>query len=229
MKYSIIIATLNEEKGIAKVINSIPSEIKKDAEIIVADVSSDSTSDIAEKLGVRVIRMKKRGKGRQIREAVKQSKGEILIFMDGDATDPGEYIPKLIKKMEKTNADIALACRSEKNFKEDNKDMKKAYWFTIVLCRPVFWLINFKASDPLAGFRAIRRKDWDKLNLKSDDFRIETEMNIKGMLHNFKVAEIQIPNLARAGGLTSSKLFFNPVMLFKILFMVLNFYFFKKI
>jgi len=227
MKYSIIIATLNEEKGIAKVINSIPLEIKKEAEIIVPDVSTDSTPRIAEKLGARVIRMKEKGKGRQMREAVKQSNGEILIFMDGDATDPGEYIPQLVEKLE--DASMALACRSEKNFKDDSRDMKNAYILTIIFCRPVFWLINFKASDPLAGFRAIRRKDWDKLDLKSDDFRIETEMNIKGMLHNFKVEEIQIPRLARAGGLTSSKLFLNPVMLFKILGMVLNFYFFKKI
>lgn len=227
MKYSIIIATLNEEKGIAKVINSIPKETRSQSEIIVPDVSTDSTPEIAEKLGARVIRMKKKGKGRQMREAVRQSNGEILIFMDGDATDPGEYIPQLIKKLE--NVDMALACRSEKNFKEDDKGMKNAYFFTIIFCRPLFWLINFKASDPLAGFRAIRRKDWDKLDLESDDFRIEAEMNIKGMLHNFKVEEIQIPNLSRAGGLMSSKLFFNPTMLFKILYIVLNFYLFKKI
>lgn len=227
MKYSIIICTLNEEKGIAKVINSIPPEIKKDAEIIVPDVSTDSTPEIAEKLGAKVIRMKEKGKGRQMRYAVTQSRGEILIFLDGDATDPGEYTPQLIKKLE--DVDLALACRSERSFKEDDRGMKNIYWFTIIFCRPVFWLINFKASDPLAGFRAIRRKDWDKLNLYSNDFRIETEMNIKGMLNNFKVGEIQIPKLGRAGGIMSSKLFFNPIMLFKILNMVLVFYFFKKI
>lgn len=226
MKFSIIIPTLNEEKGIAKVINSIPLEIKKDAEIIVVDVSIDSTPDIAEKLGAKVIRMKEKGKGRQVREAVKQSNGEVLIFMDGDATDPGEYIPQLIKKLD--NANIALACRSERDFNEDDKDMKNAYWLTIIFCRPLFWLINFKASDPLAGFRAIRRRDWDKLDLKSDDFRLETEMNIKGMLRNFKVEEIQIPNLARAGGFMSSKLLSDPSMSFKILVMVLNFFLFKK-
>lgn len=229
MKYSIIIATLNEEKGIAKVINSIPKEIRNQAEIIVPDVSTDSTPIIAERLGAKVIRMKEKGKGRQMREAVKQSKGEMLIFMDGDATDPGGYIPKMIKKMEETKANIVLACRSEKDFEEDDKEMKKAYSFSIIFYKPLFALINFKASDPLAGFRIIRRRDWDKLDLKSDDFRIETEMNIKGMLKNFRAEEIQIPNLARAGGLMSSKLTSDPIMEFKILSMILIFLFFKKI
>lgn len=227
MKYSIIIATLNEEQGIAKVINSIPKEIKNEAEIIVPDVSTDSTPEIAEKLGAKVIRMKEKGKGRQMREAVKQSNGEILIFMDGDATDPGEYIPQLMIKLE--NANLALACRSEKDFKDDDERMKDAYLLTILFCRPLFWLIDFKASDPLAGFRALRRTDWDKLDLKSDDFRIETEMNIKGMQHNFKVEEIQIPNLARAGGLMGSKLLTSPSASFKIFVMVMNFYLFKRI
>lgn len=224
MKFSIIIATLNEEKGIAKTINSIPPEIKKDAEIIVADVSTDSTPEIAEKLGARVIRMKEKGKGRQMREAVKQSKGEILIFMDGDATDPGEYIPKLIKKMEETKANIVLACRSGDNFKKDDKMAKRAYKLYAVFCLPLFWPIGIKAADPLAGFRAISRKDWDSLHLQSNYFEIETEMNLKALKKKFIIEEIHIPNLRRADGITGSKLFADPKMWFRIVWTVLKFY-----
>ncbi len=226
-KFSIIIPTLNEEKGIAKVINSIPKEIRSQSEVIVPDVSTDSTPIIAEKLGAKVIRMKERGKGRQMREAVKQSKGEILVFLDGDATDPAEYIPQLVHELRGVN--LALACRSGDNFSSDDKMMKKAYFLACIFSRPLFWLINFKAADPLAGFRAIRRDDWDKLDLKSDDFRIETEMNIKALKHGFTVKEIHIPNLARAGGLASSKFTTNPAMWFKVAGMVLNFILFKKI
>lgn len=229
MKYSIIIATLNEEKGIAKAINSIPKEIKNESEIIVADVSADSTPDIAEKLGARVIRMKERGKGRQMREAVKQSIGEILIFMDGDATDPGEYIPQLVKKLEETNANIVLACRSSENFKEDDKMARRAYLFYAIFCLPLFWLIGMKAADPLAGFRAIRRKDWDLLCLKSDYFEIESEMNIKALKKNFIIKEIHIPNLIRADGITGSKLFADPKMWFYIIRMIFSYWLEKKI
>lgn len=229
MKYSIIIATLNEEKGIAKVINSIPSEIKKDAEIIVPDVSTDSTPRIAEELGAKVIRMTEKGKGRQMREAVRQSNGEILIFMDGDATDPGEYIPKLLKKMKETKANIVLACRSGENFKEDDRMAKNAYKLYAIFCLPLFWLIGIKAADPLAGFRLISRKDWNLLNLKSNYFEIESEMNIKALKQNFSIKEIHIPNLRRADGITGSKLFADPVMWFKIIWVIFKFFIKEKI
>lgn len=226
MLYSIIIATLNEEKGIAKVINSIPEKIRNEAEIIVADVSTDSTPEIAEKLGARVIRMKEKGKGRQMREAARQSKGEILIFLDGDMEYPPEYIPPLLNKLQAV--DLALACRSNDNFEADDKAVKRAHWFFSLYCVPLFALVKFRSAEPLSGFRAIRKKDWDRLDLKSDYFEIETEMNIKAVRDNFTVGEIHVPNLKRADGLSSSKFLASPRMWFKILGMVFNFYFFKK-
>lgn len=228
MKYSIIIPTLNEEVGIGKVIASIPEEIKKQAEIIVPDVSTDKTPDIALKMGAKVIKMNERGKGRQMKEAVKQSNGEIVIFMDGDATDPGDYIPKLIDKMEETNANMVLACRSWESFDRDDKFAKMAYWIYAIFCLPLFWPMGIRAADPLAGFRAIRRKDWDALNLKSDYFEIETEMNIKAIKKKFIIKDIHIPNIARADGITNSKLFGDPRMWFKIARKALGFYISKE-
>src|SRR5947207_215170 len=105
-KISIIIPTLNEEEGIAKVICSIPQEIRKISEVLVVDASDDLTTVIAQNLGVRVLKSTRRGKGWQMRHGVEESKGEILIFLDGDGTDPADYIPRLLKKLEK--ADLVL-------------------------------------------------------------------------------------------------------------------------
>jgi glycosyltransferase involved in cell wall biosynthesis len=202
---SIIIPTLNEEEGIAKVICSIPEEIRNQSEVIVVDVSADCTPIIAERLGAKVIKVEKKGKGRQMRQGAENSQGEILIFLDGDGTDPPQYIPKLLKELE--GADLVLGCRSMEKFKTDDRAMRrvvKVYGFFI---KPIFRLINFKASDPLAGFRAIRKKDWQKLELESNDFKIETEMNIKAMKQGFRIKEVAIPHLKRCGGgLKASKL-----------------------
>ena len=103
---SIIIPTLNEEQAIAKVICSIPESAAEKAEIIVVDASDDYTPAIARRLGARVVRTGKKGKGRQMKMGAKKSKGKILVFLDGDGTDPPEYIPKLLKKLEK--ADLVL-------------------------------------------------------------------------------------------------------------------------
>jgi len=210
---SIIIPTLDEEEGIAKTICSIPEEIRKKSEIIAVDSSSDYTAIIAKKLGAKVIKEKK-GKGRQMRRGVAESKGDTLVFMDGDGTDPGEYIPKLLRKLER--ADLVLGCRSLKHFKSDYPGMRQLFKFYRIFFVPPFRLVDFRVSDPLAGFRAIRRKDWDSLNLKSNTFEIETEMNIKAIKGGFIIKEVKIPHLKRCGGILKSKFGANPKMWFKI-------------
>ncbi|PIR72167.1 MAG: hypothetical protein COU42_02480 [Candidatus Nealsonbacteria bacterium CG10_big_fil_rev_8_21_14_0_10_36_24] len=217
---SIIIPTLNEEEGIAKTICSIPEKIRRDSEVLVADASADYTPIIAQNLGAKMIRTKK-GKGRQMRYAVEKSKGDILIFLDGDGTDPAEYIPKLLEKLK--TADLVLGCRSKKIFKNDYPMMRELYRFYRIFVAPPFRLLNFRVSDPLAGFRAIRRKDWDRLNLKSNTFEIETEMNIKAIKLGFVIKEVKIPNLKRCGGVLKSKFGTNPKMWFKILRLFLKY------
>jgi hypothetical protein len=80
----------------------------------------------------------------------------------------------------------------------------------------IFKPIGFKVSDPLAGFRVIRKKDWERLDLKNNDLGIETEMNIKVVEKGLKVKEVLIPHFKRAGGLIDSKTVFHPHAWFKI-------------
>lgn len=218
---SIIVPTLNEEEGIAKVLCSISERIRKKSEIIVVDASDDFTPIIAKKLGAKVLKEKKKGKGWQMKQAVKKSRGEILIFLDGDGTDPAQFIPKLLKKLK--TADLVLGCRSLKKFKADDPKMRYVFKLYQTIVVPVFHLIGLKVSDPLAGFRAIRRKDWERLNLKSDAFEIETEMNINALKNGFIIKEVQIPNLKRCGGLKKSKFGSDPKMWFKISKMTLDY------
>ena len=218
---SIIIPTLNEEEGIAKVICSIPEEIRNQSEVIVVDVSTDCTPLIAERLGAKVIKAEKKGKGRQMRQGVENSQGEILIFLDGDSTHPAQYIPELLKKLKKAN--LVLGCQGMEVFKTDDKMMREFFIIYGFFIRPLFNLIGLKVSDPLAGFRAIRRKDWEKLDLRSDDFEIETEMNIKAMKERFVIKEVATPHLKRGGGFLKSKLTTNPRMWFRILNTVLKY------
>ncbi|OGZ63146.1 MAG: hypothetical protein A2639_03030 [Candidatus Staskawiczbacteria bacterium RIFCSPHIGHO2_01_FULL_34_27] len=222
-KLSIIIPTLNEEEGIAKVICSIPEEIRKISEVIVVDFSDDFTPIIAKRLGAEVLRGDKKGKGRQMRQAVKKSKGEILVFLDGDGTDPADFIPKLLEKLEKSN--IVLGCRNSGKLDiKKPKIYEKLDFFGRKLSGKFYaYMFGLKVFDPLAGFRAIRRKDWDALNLKSDGFEIETEMNIKAMKNHFKIEQVLLPNLRRSGGVTASKFLLSPKSIIKVIRIVLEY------
>ena len=214
IQVSIIIPTRNEEEAIAKVLCSIPEGIQKKAEIIVVDSSKDMTPIIARRLGARVVKVKKKGKGYAMKLGVKVARSDTLIFLDGDGTDPPQYIPKLLNKLKKY--DLVLASRNLRNKYSDRK-----YKFIFATCIPFvksfFKFLNFDVKgDPLAGFRAIKRDAWNVLNLKSNDFLIETEMNLKAIEYGLKIGEISIPILSRCGGLLKSKLVRNPNQWIKI-------------
>jgi glycosyltransferase involved in cell wall biosynthesis len=214
-KISIIIPTKNEELAIAKVICSIPRKILKNAEVIVADSSNDMTPIIARRLGAKVIKVKG-GKGLAMIKAAKIAKGDILVFLDGDGTDPPQIIPKLLKKLKKCDIVIASRCKVDKNLKNS---MYKVLWYLYIHFMKSIWKLvgmNFK-GDPLAGFRAMRKETWKKLKLKSKDFLIESEMNIKAKMLGLKICEIGIPVYSRIGGLFSSKLVTNPRQWIKII------------
>jgi glycosyltransferase involved in cell wall biosynthesis len=180
----------------------------------VVDSSEDKTPIIAKKLGAKVIKVKKKGKGYAMKLGAKIAKSDVLIFLDGDGTDPPQYIPKLLDKIKKY--DLVLASRNLKNRYSDKK-YKIIFAIYIPFVKSFFKLLGFNVKgDPLAGFRAIKKDTWNMLNLKSNDFLIETEMNLKAIEYNLKIGEISIPILPRCGGLLKSKLVRSPSQWIKI-------------
>ena len=219
MKYSIIIPTLNEEEGIAKVLCAIPKEILSAGEVLVMDSSTDMTPEIAVRLGAIVIRPAGKGKGNAMRDGVRHAQGDILIFMDGDGTDPPQQIPKLIKKLE--YFDIVLGARSVDLEADEHYKYIGRIWQSLVM--PVLGKAGLKIKgDALAGFRVMRKNTWNKLNLEATDFLIETEMNVKALKLGMRIGEVPIPHLKRAGGLLKSKFLRSPDQWVKIIKYVLK-------
>lgn len=111
-----------------------------------------------------------------------------------------------------------MGSRVAKSFKQDSR-LYRAYFlpYQLVVGNLFREIVGFKISgDPLAGFRAIKRENWDKLKLESDGFEIEAEMNIKSLKIGFKVGEVPIPLIKRSGGLLKSKLVTSPRMQLRI-------------
>lgn len=58
---------------------------------------------------------------------------------------------------------------------------------------------KFKTTEPITGMRVMRKSIWSQLNLKSNNFFIETEMEVEMAKRRMTVAEIPIPCIKRIG------------------------------
>lgn len=113
MKISIVITAWNVEKYIEKAIKSCLNQTYKDLEIIIVeDCSTDSTKEILKKLypgdiRLRLVENKKNvGAGMSRRIGIQKSTGEYVLLLDGDDWIDPDFIEKLAKSAEETDADI---------------------------------------------------------------------------------------------------------------------------
>ena len=193
---SIILPTLNEEKGIVVTLKQI-SELNIDKEVLVVDgLSTDNTVRNAKAYGAKIIIEKRKGKGVAMATGVKAAKSNIICFLDGDGTYPPRYIPKMLKLIE--SCDVVVASRLLK--KEGANNCMNTFihyrFFPFIFNH---FLKKFKTSEPITGMRLLRKETWNKLNLRSHDFLIETEMEVKMAKNRMKVIEIPIPCVKRIG------------------------------
>jgi glycosyltransferase involved in cell wall biosynthesis len=193
---SIILPTLNEERGIIETLKKI-NQLDLDKEVLVVDgLSTDNTVKNAEAHGARIVIEKRKGKGVAMATGVKAAKADIICFLDGDGTYPPKFIPKMLELIK--NCDVVVASRLLK------KEGAYACMNTFIhYCFFPFifksFLKKFKTSEPITGMRLMRKETWNKMNLRSHDFMIETEMEVKMAKNKMKVIEIPIPCIKRIG------------------------------
>ena len=184
--------------SIKTVIENIPDEVRRAAEVIVVDgLSQDNTIPQARAAGAKIVRVKKRGKGRAMRVGAEVAKGDILLFIDGDNSYPAHDIPRFIRAMNRCDLVLGNAMPYLKRANLGEKMLQHYPGF--LTSRFLFSLIGLKLDDPLNGMRAIKKEAFRKLRLRSDGFEIETEMNIKAWIHGLKVSTIPIRLHRRRG------------------------------
>jgi dolichol-phosphate mannosyltransferase len=195
-KVSIIIPTLNEECGIVETLKQV-NKLDIAKEVLVVDgLSTDNTVRNAKQYGAKVIAEKRKGKGIAMATGVKNAKSNMICFLDGDGTYPPRFIPKMLELIE--NCDVVVASRLlKKEGVYDSINTFVHYRFFPFIFRK--YLKKFKTSEPITGMRLMRKETWNKLHLRSHDFLIETEMEVKMAKNKMRVIEIPIPCIRRIG------------------------------
>lgn len=117
---SIIIPTLNEEKYLPKLLESIKKQKFLGYEIVVADAGSiDKTIEIAKNYNCQIARGGLPAVGRN--NGAKKAKGDLFLFLDADGILPENFLVNSFNEFEKRELKVAsfplIPCEKNKAIK----------------------------------------------------------------------------------------------------------------
>lgn len=195
-KVSVIAVALNEENSIKQILESIPKNAVD--EILVVDGhSTDRTVEIARSLGYRVIYQEGSGRGAAFRTGIKNTTGDVLIFLSTDGNERPADIRKLIEKINE-GYDVVIASRFGSG---KSRDLTLVRDFGN---RLFTFLCNMAGgtgiNDSQNGFRAVTRESVEKMNIEADSFDFETEVTVKAGKLGLSMTTVPTIENARAYG-----------------------------
>ena len=197
----VIIAALNEEQGIGLTIAELQERLFAPRVLVVDGNSVDRTVEVSKDLGVDVLFQDGIGKGNAISKGLRYIDEEVqcIVFTDADYTYPAEYLPAMIKILEK-NPQVGMVCGNRFNGHVDAKALRSQFYAGNKLLSIAHNLLNgVTLHDPLTGLRVIRAEILRDLALKSEGFDVEVELNHLVEKKGFKTVEVPIQYRQRLG------------------------------
>ncbi|MBP7867169.1 MAG: glycosyltransferase family 2 protein [Acidobacteria bacterium] len=176
-KITIVIPCLNEEEGIARVLEQIPAFI--DEVVVVDNDSTDRTAEIAASMGATVIHENIRGYGRAYKTGLANAKGDIIVTMDGDHSYPLDAVSYLIEALLRSGVRFVSGSR----FPIQQKGaMSFKHRFGNIVLSTFMTLLYFRwIRDSQSGMWIFYRDALAKMSLKSDLMAFSEEIKIEAI------------------------------------------------
>jgi len=198
---SAIIPCLDEETAIGQVVTAVLAQ--NVSEVVVVDGGSrDRTAERALAAGARVIVEPRRGYGRAVKAgiAAAREEAEILVFLDGDGSDPVEFIPDLVSPIAAGQAVFVLGSRVHGSREPGSlapQQVIAAYVGSLLLR-----LVYGASFTDLSPFRAIRRDDLGRLGMREETYGWNLEMLMRVAAARLPALEIAVGQRRRIGGVS---------------------------
>ncbi|MEP3890103.1 MAG: glycosyltransferase family 2 protein [Hellea sp.] len=192
----LVIPARNEEDAIGQVVRSIINHV--DSVIVADNGSTDKTAEIARQAGAAVVYVEEPGYGRACLAAIEKAGDcDILIFMDGDASDDPEDLPTLLAPIISDEADLVIGSRILGDCDRGALTLQQRFGNSLACwLMQIFW--GYKFTD-LGPFRAIRRPAYEALNMQAPTFGWTVEMQVRALKLGLKCAEVPVHYRARIG------------------------------
>ena len=207
---SVVIPFYNEEENVRDAILSHEKMLRShkiDYEIIaVNNGSSDNTGEILEDMQskrLKIVTIRKNiGFGNGLIQGFKKAQGSVIGYTAGDNEIPPMVLLKVYRKLLQENLDI---CKVTRTFREYNIYRKMiSAMYNRVICPLLFGNL----TKDINGYpKLMKRQCYLKLNLKSPDSFIDTELLVKAKRRKFTIGEINSRYYKRKKGKSSVKFY----------------------
>ena len=202
-----VIPCLDEEAAIGAVVAAVRAQ--GIATVIVVDGGSkDATAERARMAGATVVAQTGRGYGRAVQTGIAAlpSEARIVLFLDGDGSDPPERIPDVLAPILEGRADFVHGTRV-KGAREAgalSPQQIAAGKVAEILLR-IFYGARFTDMSP---YRAIRREALERLGMREETYGWNLEMLMRVAAAKMPAEEVAVGQRRRQGG--TSKVSGNP-------------------
>ncbi|MEH2523970.1 MULTISPECIES: glycosyltransferase family 2 protein [unclassified Bradyrhizobium] len=198
---SAIIPCLDEETAIGQVVAAVLAQ--NVSEVVVVDGGSrDRTAERARAAGARVIVEPRRGYGRAIQAGIAAARGDadILVFLDGDGSDPAERISDLVSPIVAGRAIFVVGSRVRGS--RESGSLSPQQLLAAHVARLLLRLVYGAGFTDLSPFRAIRRDELRHLGMKEETYGWNLEMLMRVAAARLPALEIAVGQRRRIGGVS---------------------------
>jgi len=203
-KICVILPTLNEEKGIAKVINELPNPTVNKV-ILVDGHSSDNTIITAKNsrpnLEVEVMYQNGKGKGMAFQTFLNDfdlNNYDIYVMLDADYTYNPKELKKMIQPILKGEADVVMGNRFA--FKKLRRLMPVTTYVGNKLLTLAARILYFKnPKDVCTGYWAFSKKYLKRVKIDAKNFDLEANLFTETVKKNLKIKIVPITYRSRIG------------------------------
>jgi glycosyltransferase involved in cell wall biosynthesis len=202
LEVSVVLPAYNEANKLETAVTETAKALEEFArsyEIIIAeDGSTDGTDKVAAALSgrysfVKHLHGEKRlGRGAALKNAFKQSNGEILVYMDVDLATSIEQLRSLVKAVEEEEFDFATGSRLLSESKVERSRMRnitsKSYNFLVRA------MLGSKVKDHQCGFKAFKREALLQLldEVAACHWFWDTELLVRAARKGYAIKEIPV-------------------------------------